>query len=508
MVAELGIVVALGACVVGCQTSTLTATGWDALREARSGRPAPPTPDERAALEPPPTVRAASPAPERIVPSSPTILGPGAVLTWVVESGGEDPPFSGKDVVRDDGQINLGPYGSVSVVGLTPQQASTAMARYQSRWVRTPRVRLSVSVRRAPDTRSVYVPVQPTITQETRLAPRPATLPAGMAAAYPRVQPVGHSVGSPAEQDRGPQLTGEGSGVAMTIAATQGQTPTSYDVNVEAEPPAGKVKAAPAEEKVEEAPAPNRVVATPAIGGLPPPHPIPDVPTELKKVTLPPYVIEPPDILIVEAVKALPDQDIRGQHAVRPDGTIGLGIYGSIYVAGKTLDQAREAIYQHLKPRLSKLQVEDVYVDVLAYNSKVYYVITDGGGFGEQVYRIPVTGSETVLDALGQVNGLPPVASKHHIWVARRGQSDHDMHQVLQVDWIGITQHGDTSTNYQVMPGDRIYVKANKLVTVDTFVARVLSPIERILGATLLGSSVVNSIKGRGASGSGSGIGR
>ena len=28
-------------------------------------------------------------------------------------------------------------------------------------------------------------------------------------------------------------------------------------------------------------------------------------------------------------------------------------------------------------------------VDVLAYNSKRYYVIFDGGGYGEQVYLVP-----------------------------------------------------------------------------------------------------------------------
>ena len=45
-------------------------------------------------------------------------------------------------------------------------------------------------------------------------------------------------------------------------------------------------------------------------------------------------------------------------------------------------------------------------------NSKVYYIITDGAGSGEQVFRFPVTGSETVLDAISQIGGLPPVSSK------------------------------------------------------------------------------------------------
>ena len=55
------------------------------------------------------------------------------------------------------------------------------------------------------------------------------------------------------------------------------------------------------------------------------------------------------------------------------------------------------------------------------------------------------------------------------------------------MDWIGITQHGITFTNYQVMPGDRIYVKAQKLVTIDRTLARIFAPIERVFGITLLG---------------------
>src|SRR5262249_38250234 len=55
-------------------------------------------------------------------------------------------------------------------------------------------------------------------------------------------------------------------------------------------------------------------------------------PAELSQIPLPPYIIEAPDILLVEAKEAVvrPDAPIRGQHLVRPDGTISLGIYGSV----------------------------------------------------------------------------------------------------------------------------------------------------------------------------------
>ena len=43
---------------------------------------------------------------------------------------------------------------------------------------------------------------------------------------------------------------------------------------------------------------------------------------------------------------------------------------------------------------------------MFAYNSKVYYVITEGAGAGDLVARLPITGNETVLDAISQINGL------------------------------------------------------------------------------------------------------
>ncbi len=63
------------------------------------------------------------------------------------------------------------------------------------------------------------------------------------------------------------------------------------------------------------------------------------------------------------------------------------------------------------------------------------------------------------------------------------------------MDWKAITRHGATATNYQVFAGDRIYVQAEPLITVDTCIARVISPIERLLGVTLLGASTYTAVK-------------
>lgn len=191
-------------------------------------------------------------------------------------------------------------------------------------------------------------------------------------------------------------------------------------------------------------------------------------------------------------------QQIKGEHLVRPDGTIGLGLYGSVFVAGMTLDEAKTAIETHLSKHLQK---PEVAVDVLAYNSKVFYVITDGGGYGEQVYPVPSTGNETVLDALGKIGGLPAVASKRRIWVARPAPAGHGPDQTLAVNWEAIAMGANTTTNYQMLPGDRLYVMADPLVTNDTMIARIISPFERLLGITLLGNSTGRALAGNNLNG-------
>jgi len=184
-------------------------------------------------------------------------------------------------------------------------------------------------------------------------------------------------------------------------------------------------------------------------------------------------------------------QHVAGQHLVRMDGTVGLGIYGGVYVNGMTLQQARMAIEHHLCQHIHRPEVS---VDVLAYNTKKYYIIADGGGAGEQVVPLPITGNETVLDAIGKVRGLPTVASKSDIWIARPAPGC-GPDQVLPIDWNAIVQGAQTETNYQLLPGDRIYVKADKMITFDTAIAKFTAPFERMMGFVILGNGTVRTMQ-------------
>ena len=206
----------------------------------------------------------------------------------------------------------------------------------------------------------------------------------------------------------------------------------------------------------------------------------------------------------VQLVQSSGLQPISGEHLVAPDGRVNLGTYGSVDVAGLTLDEAKATLEQHLSKYLDEPEVS---VTVFAYNSKVYYVITEGAGSGDAVARLPVTGNETVLDAVSQINGLSRLSSKN-IWIARPSCSGAGCDQILPVDWKEITKGAATATNYQILPGDRVFIAENKLIALDAAMNQAIAPWERVFGFTLLSTQAVQTINRfpLGISGLGSGF--
>src|SRR5262249_39443217 len=72
----------------------------------------------------------------------------------------------------------------------------------------------------------------------------------------------------------------------------------------------------------------------------------------------PPYRVEPLDVLLIQVADTLPNQPIAGAYTVAPEGTVNLGYgYGSVRVAGKTLDEVQAALRTHLGQVLRNPQV-------------------------------------------------------------------------------------------------------------------------------------------------------
>ena len=197
------------------------------------------------------------------------------------------------------------------------------------------------------------------------------------------------------------------------------------------------------------------------------------------------YAVEPPDLVVVEVLEALPGRPISGERLVRPDGKISLSFYGDIYVAGLTLPEVKEKIVLHLRKFLEdevlglimidedgepvrdpktnewvKVAPRDthmVFVDVTAYNSKNYYV----QGEFSLVGRLPITGQDRVLDAIADSNGLTPLADHEQVFLYRESGKGEPV-QALKIDVDQIMLGDDLSTNYQLLPGDKLVARRRK----------------------------------------------
>ncbi len=183
--------------------------------------------------------------------------------------------------------------------------------------------------------------------------------------------------------------------------------------------------------------------------------------SDRKKENKTEYVIEPPDVLLVQygAPEGPDPVKISGSPLVRPDGTIGLGFLGSVMVSGCTLREAHAAIAKHLGSRLDAFDAEKLTVDVKEHNSKfVYLIIQDAD---TQVVRLPASRScQTVLDALVKAHEIKPILiglGKKHVHIERKADGD-GVTQVFPVDFQAIMHDGDTATNHALRSGDRIYI--------------------------------------------------
>lgn len=174
---------------------------------------------------------------------------------------------------------------------------------------------------------------------------------------------------------------------------------------------------------------------------------------------------------------------IAGPRAVALDGRVNLGTYGTLSIVGKTVPEATAALEAHLS---QYLDAPEVSVTVTQPNSKFYYIITQGAGQGDQVLRVPIQGNETVLDAIAGIGQIPTIASQK-IWIARPGRHREGRDQVLKIDFRAITQLGDPATNYQILPGDRLYLGENKWLRVANDVRTVLAPFQAIAQFANLG---------------------
>ncbi len=177
------------------------------------------------------------------------------------------------------------------------------------------------------------------------------------------------------------------------------------------------------------------------------------VPNEAFAYQSPEYIIEPPDVLSIQVdFPNLEGFAISQESMVGPDGAVQVGPLGSIDVTGLTVREAEARIAKSASTMDAKARAD---VAIEAYNSKKYYLITESP-LGDSIVMMPFTGRDHVLDALSHLSDAEPITGLR-IWISRPGPGKT---QVLPVNYEAITAGADPLSNYQLLPGDRLFVSS------------------------------------------------
>ncbi len=235
---------------------------------------------------------------------------------------------------------------------------------------------------------------------------------------------------------------------------------------------------------------------------------------ELQLATLDSLAVDVGDTVSVEPVSFDATIRLPGDQTVKPDGRISLGEFGPFFAAGKSVEQlqleiqslidssissrletefalqqqrteqqdsdelvldgptddeqdkdvlqdqqardraqARQARRAFDDDRETQLRQNRISVRLTNWDSKKIYVLGEVNSPGSFVYQ----GNETVLDAIIEAGGIGTKANHHAIIVSRPSNCG-DCKTVMKVCYDQIVQLGDASTNYQLLPGDRVYV--------------------------------------------------
>ena len=187
-------------------------------------------------------------------------------------------------------------------------------------------------------------------------------------------------------------------------------------------------------------------------------------------------------------------QQLTGIYLVQPGGIINLKQYGVVHVAGKTLVEARLAIEKQLSQFFDSPQVA---VNVAGYNSaEVLYRVRRH----ERRRRRHFAADHRKRDGLGRHQFCRRIETRlePRIWISRPAPGDFGCEQILPIDYMAITRGGSSATNYQLMPGDRIFIAEDSEVAMNNYVMKVTAPVYQLLGIAQLGRGAVGAYQSMG----------
>jgi polysaccharide export outer membrane protein len=179
------------------------------------------------------------------------------------------------------------------------------------------------------------------------------------------------------------------------------------------------------------------------------------------------YTLGPNDIIAIE-VRRHPE--FSGEYTINSEGKIEYKFVGDLYINGLNKVQLKE----QLTKILSEFIVEpEVDITIVAYLSKIYYVVGEVGMPGKFYMR---GNTINIREALFQ-SGLPTHAAAMRrcrlITPDNKGKDN-----FKDVNVYSLLYEGDLKENFDMEPGEVLYVPA----TVMAKIIRVISPVTDVAG--------------------------
>lgn len=180
------------------------------------------------------------------------------------------------------------------------------------------------------------------------------------------------------------------------------------------------------------------------------------------------YTLGPEDVIEISVYE---QPDLSRSVTVRPDGKITCAYVGDIYVEGLTPMETAAKVKEELR---ELVRDPVVTVTLLAFRSKKVYILGEVGSPG----AYPLTSKMSVFDATATAGTMTVNSDPSKVRVVRPSATGNP--RVFEVDLAKVIKKGDASENFNLEPGDIVYVPKNGLAQVSFDLEQILQPISTL----------------------------
>jgi polysaccharide export outer membrane protein len=189
-------------------------------------------------------------------------------------------------------------------------------------------------------------------------------------------------------------------------------------------------------------------------------------------VTTDKFIMQPPDEIEIHCAR-IPELNMQRQR-IRPDGKVSFENIGEFMAAGKAPAELSSSMQKQLSSLYTLVGDQPIEVRVMAFQSKLYYVLGQVSAPGPKIY----SGRDTVLKAVSSAQPNP-MAWLERIQVIRPSGDASVKPKIFEVNFDKMAAHGDTTKDVLLQEGDVIYVPPTVLAWLGLKIEEVIRPIAR-----------------------------